>query len=70
MDVVRALCRCRTLLLLHFAGRSLLGGGVAAAAVLLGVVLGAEVFGNFGRADVISLFVRGFVGSRDRDKAE
>jgi hypothetical protein len=26
------------------------------------VVLGAEVFGDFGRADVISLFIRGFVG--------
>jgi hypothetical protein len=54
----------RVALLLHLALLGALGRAVATTLRVLGVVvLGAEVFSDFGRIDVISVLI-GFVGSR------
>lgn len=54
----------RVALLLHLALLGALGRAVATTLCVLGVVvLGAEVFSDFGRIDVISVLI-GFVGSR------
>jgi len=57
-------------LFLHLALLGALGRAVAPALSVLGrVVLGAEVFGDFGRIDVISVLVSS-VGSRWGNKAK
>lgn len=57
-------------LFLHLALLGALGCAVAPTLSVLGrVVLGAEVFGDFGRIDVISVLVS-FVGSRWGNKAK